>query len=323
LISDVAKKRALVTQIVTLTMNPALDISTSVDKVVPTHKLRCSEEKIQPGGGGINIARVVRRLGTQATAIYPSGGFTGELLTKLLEKEGVQSQGIAITQETRECFTVHETSSGQDFRFLLPGPTLSLAEQQACADAFDQQSSATRFMVASGSLPPGVLESFYARLARRAKERSQRFVLDTSGPALRAALEIGVYLFKPSLRELEELLGQTLTTEAQWREAAQEIVGRGQAEVVALSLGEEGALLVTAQQSFRAPAVPVKVVSTVGAGDNFVAGILWGLCNQHALEQAFGYGLASAAAAVMNVNSNLCEPADLHRLYQQVRITTL
>lgn len=311
------------TQIVTLTMNPALDLSTSVDKVVPTHKLRCREEKTQPGGGGINISRVIRRLGTPTTAIYPSGGFTGQILTRLLENEGVQSQGIPIVQETRECFTVHETSSGKDFRFLLPGPVLSLAEQQACADAFYQRSAIARFMVASGSLPPGVADDFYARLARRAKEHGQHFVLDTSGPALRAALEIGVYLIKPSLRELEELLGQTLTTEAQWHEAAREIVRRGQAEIVALSLGEDGALLVTANQSYRAPAVPVKVVSTVGAGDNFVAGILWGLCNQQTLEQSFGFGMASAAAAVMNVDSNLCEPADLHRLYEQVRITPL
>jgi 6-phosphofructokinase 2 len=311
------------TQIVTLNMNPAIDISNSVDKVVTTHKLRCSEENTQPGGGGINISRVVRRLGTSTTAIYPCGGFTGQILTRLLENESVQSEGIAIEQETRECFTVHETSSGKDFRFLLPGPTLSLAEQHACADALDQQGAAARFLVASGSLPPGVPDDFYAHLAQRAKARSQHFVLDTSGPALRAALEIGVYLFKPSLRELEELLGQTLTTEAQWQEAAQEIVGRGQAEIVALSLGEDGALLVTAKQSFRAPAVPVKVVSTVGAGDNFVAGILWGLCNHHALAQSFGYGMASAAAAVMNVDSNLCAPADLHRLYEQVRITSL
>lgn len=311
------------TQIVTLTMNPALDLSTSVDKVVPTHKLRCREEKTQPGGGGINISRVIRRLGTPTTAIYPSGGFTGQILTRLLENEGVQSQGIPIVQETRECFTVHETSSGKDFRFLLPGPVLSLAEQQACADAFYQRSAIARFMVASGSLPPGVADDFYARLASRAKEHGQHFVLDTSGPALRAALEIGVYLIKPSLRELEELLGQTLTTEAQWHDAAREIVRRGQAEIVALSLGEDGALLVTANQSYRAPAVPVKVVSTVGAGDNFVAGILWGLCNQQTLEQSFGFGMASAAAAVMNVDSNLCEPADLHRLYEQVRITPL
>lgn len=310
-------------QIVTLTMNPALDISTSVDKVVATHKLRCSGEKIQPGGGGINISRVVRRLDTPTTAIYPSGGYTGQTLTRLLNTESVGTQAIPIAQETRECFTVHETTSNQDFRFLLPGPTLSLSEQQSCIDAVDRLGASARFLVASGSLPPGVSEDFYARLALRAKTQGQQFVLDTSGPALRAALSIGVYLFKPSLRELEELIGQTLTTEAQWLEASREIVGLGQAQIVALSLGEDGALLVTSKECFRAPAIPVKVVSTVGAGDNFVAGILWALSNGKNLEHAFGYAMASAAAAVMNAHTNLCEPADLHRLYQQVRITPL
>jgi 6-phosphofructokinase 2 len=311
------------TQILTLTMNPALDISTSVDKVVPTHKLRCTEEKTQPGGGGINISRVIRRLETATTAIYPCGGFTGQILTRLLEQEGVQSHSIPITQETRECFTVHETSSGKDFRFLLPGPALNAAEQQACAHAVEKLGGSARFVVASGSLPPGVEVDFYARLAKRAKEKGHRFVLDTSGAALRHALEAGVYLFKPSLRELEELLGQTLNSQAEWHEAAREIVRRGQAEVVALSLGEDGAMLVTAEQSFRAQAVPVKVVSTVGAGDNFVAGILWGLCHDQPLQQAFGYGMASAAAAVMNAHSNLCEPDDLHKLYEKVRITQM
>jgi len=311
------------TQILTLTMNPALDISTSVEKVVPTHKLRCTEEKIHPGGGGINISRVIRRLETASTAIYPSGGFTGQLLAGLLDQEGVHGHSIPIAQETRECFTVHETSSGKDFRFLLPGPALNVAEQQACAYALEQLGASTRFVVASGSLPPGVPDDFYAQLAKRAKEKGHRFVLDTSGAALRHALETGVYLFKPSLRELEELLGQTLSSQAEWHEAAREIVRRGQAEIVALSLGEDDAMLVSADHSYRAQAVAVKVVSTVGAGDNFVAGILWGLCHNHSLERAFGYGMASAAAAVMNADSNLCEPADLHKLYEKVRITQL
>lgn len=311
------------TQIVTLTMNPALDISTSVDQVVATHKLRCSTEKTQPGGGGINISRVIRRLDAPTTAIYPAGGFTGQILTHLLDQEGVISQRVPITQETRECFTVHETSSNKDFRFLLPGPTLSVSEQQACIDTMDRLAGTASFLVASGSLPPGISDDFYARLAARAKAQKQRFVLDTSGPALQAALDVGVYLFKPSLRELEELIGQSLSSEAQWHAAAQEMVKRGQAEVVALSLGEEGALIVTEKESLRAPAVPVQVISTVGAGDNFVAGILWGLFQKKTLEQAFGYGMASAAAAVMNAHTNLCEPAELHRLYEQVRITRL
>ena len=311
------------TQIVTLTMNPALDISTAVDQVVPTHKLRCSEEKIQPGGGGINVARVIRRLGMPTTAIYPAGGFTGQILTQALDQEKVAHHCIPIEGETRECFTVHETSSGKDFRFLLPGPTLSETEQQSCLSAIDSIGSTARFLVASGSLPPSVPHHFYARIAARAKERKQAFVLDTSGEPLRAALAAGVYLFKPSLRELEELIGSTLSSESLWRDAAREIVGSGQAQIVALSLGEEGALLVTADQTLRAPAIPVKVVSTVGAGDNFVAGILWGLCKNMNLEQAFGYGMASAAAALLNAHTNLCDPADLHRLYEQVRVSSL
>lgn len=311
------------TQIVTLTMNPALDISTSVDRVVPTHKLRCSEEKVQPGGGGINVARVIRRLDMPAMAIYPAGGLTGQILTQALGEEHVSHHSIPIIGETRECFTVHETSSGKDFRFLLPGPTLSESEQEACLNATDTWGSTARFMVASGSLPPGVPDDFYARMAQRAKARKQAFVLDTSGAPLRAALEVGVYLFKPSLKELEELLGTSLSTENQWREAAQEIVRRGQAQIVALSLGEDGALLATEDQTLRAPAVPVQVVSTVGAGDNFVAGMLWGLGQNLPLEQSFGYGIASAAAALLNAHTNLCDPADLHRLYQQVRVSSL
>ena len=311
------------TQIVTLTMNPALDISTDVDRVVPTHKLRCSEEKIQPGGGGINVARVIRRLEMPTTAIYPAGGFTGQLLTQALDQEYVQSHCVPIAGETRECFTVHETSSGKDFRFLLPGPILSENEQHACLNAADTVGSVARFLVASGSLPPGVPEDFYTKIAKQAQARQQAFVLDTSGAALRAALTVGVYLFKPSLRELEELIGTSLNSEQQWREAATEIVRSGHAQIVALSLGEEGALLVTADQTLRAPAVPVKVVSTVGAGDNFLAGILWGLCKNLSLEHALGYGMASAAAALMNAHTNLCNPADLHRLYEQVRVSSL
>lgn len=311
------------TQILTLTMNPALDISTSVAQVVPTHKLRCTEEKTQPGGGGINISRVIRRLDGTTTAIYPCGGFTGQILTRLLAQENVDIHSISIAQETRECFTVHETSSGKDFRFLLPGPTLSDDEQQACVDAVQRLGATARFVVASGSLPPSVGDDFYARLAKHAKENGHRFVLDTSGTALKKALEVGVYLFKPSLRELEELLGRTLSSQTERHMAAREIVARGQAEIVALSLGEDGAMLITADESFIARAVPVKVVSTVGAGDNFVAGILWGLCRNLTLKEVFGYGMASAAAAVMNAQSNLCDPSDLRKLYDKVRITQL
>ncbi|MGC1173003.1 1-phosphofructokinase family hexose kinase, partial [Polaromonas sp.] len=122
------------TDILTITMNPALDVSTSTDKVRDTHKLRCAAAQFHPGGGGINVARVLHRLGSNCLALYPSGGATGQRLGQLLEQEQVRHRGLPIAGETRESFSVHETSSGKDFRFVLPGPSLSAPEWQACLD---------------------------------------------------------------------------------------------------------------------------------------------------------------------------------------------
>ena len=212
-------------------------------------------------------------------------------------------------------------SSGHDYRFVLPGPALTAREWQACLDFVSALNLPPRYLVASGGLPPGVPDDFYVRLARLARARSSLVVLDTSGPALAAALAEGVYLVKPSLRELRELTGRPLSTELQWREAAQQIIQDGQAQIVALSLGEEGALLVTADKVLRARSVPVKVESTIGAGDSFVGGLIWAL-NRHAdLEQAFRYGMAAGAAALLTAGTALCQAADVERLHSEVLVT--
>lgn len=307
--------------ILTITLNPALDVSTSTDKVMDTHKLRCTAAVFHPGGGGINVARVLQRLGSNCLALYPAGGMNGQRLRQLLDQEQVRSQGIAIAGETRESFHVHETSSGRDFRFVLPGPTLSPPEWQACLDAFSALEVPPAYLVASGSLPPGAPDDFYARLARLARMRGSRLVLDSSGPALAAALAEGVYMVKPSLGELRELTGLPLSTGAQRLEAAQRIIGKGQAQVVALSLGEDGALLVTVDRALRAGAVPVKVASTIGAGDSFVGGLVWAFSRSADLEQVFRYGMASAAAALLTQGTALCQPSDVERLCSEVVIT--
>lgn len=309
------------TDILTLTMNPALDVSTSTDKVRDTHKLRCAAAQFHPGGGGINVARVLHRLGSNCLALYPSGGTTGQRLGQLLDEEQVRHQGLPMAGETRESFSVHETSSGKDFRFVLPGPTLSPTEWQACLDRVGACEAPPAWVVASGSLPPGVPDDLYAQLARLARARGSRVVVDTSGPALAAALAEGVYLVKPSLRELRELTGMPLDSDAQRLDAARQIISRGQAELVALSLGEEGALLVTAGQALRAQAVPVTVASTIGAGDSFVGGLVWALDRQAGLEQAFRYAMAAGAAALLTPGTALCQPADVERLCRQVVVT--
>lgn len=306
------------TDILTVTMNPALDVSTATGKVVDTHKLRCTVAKFHPGGGGINVARVMHRLGSNCLALYPAGGVHGQRLQHLLAEEQVASHCIPIAGETRESFSVHENATGRDFRFVLPGPELVSSEWQACLAYVTEVEVPPRYLVASGSLPPGVPVDFYARLARLARARGSLMVLDTSGPPLAAALAEGVYLVKPSLRELRELTGLPLQTGQQWREAAQAIQRDGRAQIVALSLGEQGALLVTAEKALHADSVPVKVASSIGAGDSFVGGLVWALNRNIELEPAFRYGMAAGAAALLTAGTALCQAADVERLHNEV-----
>jgi 6-phosphofructokinase 2 len=262
------------TDILTLTMNPALDVLTSIDQVSDTHKMRCGPTLKHPGGGGVNVARVLHRLGANCVALYLAGGVTGERHHKLMNAEKVRCHVMPIAEETRESFSVHETSSGNDFRFVLPGPNVSAAEYEACFD-YVAQHLPKQFLVISGGLAPGVPTDFYARLAMLAKQHGVRVVIDANGPALAEALKVGVYLFKPSLRELRDLTGQALPNEETQIVAAQQIIQSGQAVIVAVSLGEAGAMVVSADQVWQARAIKVDVQTTIGAGDSFVGGMVW------------------------------------------------
>lgn len=309
--------------VVALSMNPSIDISTSVDRIMPIRKLRCSAARRDPGGGGVNVARVARRLGAEATVVYPAGGSTGKLLQRLVDQEGVQSRALAAAQETREDFTVFEAQSGSQFRFILPGPRLAEREWRACLEAVASSMSRAQYVVASGSLPPGVPEDFYGRIARLAKTMGVKLVLDSSGAPLRVALKEGVYLVKPNLNELRELVSAPLETEDARVEASRGLVKAECAEVVALTLGDGGALLVTRDHAWRAQALPIKVASAVGAGDSFLGALVWSLVSGHGLSTAFRYANAAGSAAVLAPGTELCRPDDVKRLYDQVVIREL
>ena len=301
--------------IVTLTMNPALDIATSTDRVIPTHKLRCSPPRYDPGGGGINVARAVHALGGDAVAIFPVGGPAGEMIHHLLDQEGVGHHAIAIDGFTRESLAVEDRRSGEQFRFILPGPEVSEADQERCLDQLSAVSAQADFIVASGSLPLGIREDFYARVAQLAQMLGKRFVLDTSGGALKQA-GYGIHLLKPSLRELQDLSGREIATLFEQEKAAREIIEQGRSEIVVLSLGEQGALLATAEDCERFPAIPVAARSTVGAGDSMLAGVVLGLSRGLHLREAVRFGLAAGAAALLGSGTQLCRRSDVERLYQ-------
>lgn len=301
--------------IVTLTMNPALDIATATDSVMPDHKLRCGEPRYDPGGGGINIARAVHRLGGDASAVFPVGGLSGEMLCRLLHAEGVPHVPVPIAGLTRENLAVVERQSGKEYRFVLPGPLLGTHDQERCLDALMMHHGGAAYLVASGSLPPGVPAEFYARVRELAASCGARFVLDSSGPAL-AGAACGSFLIKASLRELEELTGDTIRSGAAQEKAASEMVAQGRAEIFVVSLGAQGALLATAQGVWRFPAVPVQALSSVGAGDSMVAGIVLSLTRGSNLIEAVKFGTAAGAATLLRLGTELCHREDAERLYR-------
>ena len=302
--------------IVTLCMNPALDITTSTPVVRPTDKLRCTAARYDPGGGGINVAHVAAVLGAQSLAVFPAGGPAGELVNDLLVAEGLAVQRIPVGGSTRESFTVNESSTSAQYRFVLPGPELTVSEQAECLLELRRAAAAAAVVVASGSLPPGVPVDFYQQVATACEDLEAKFLLDTSGGGL-THVNSGVFLLKPSLRELRECVGRDLDDEAEQLAAARELVDRGAAQCVLVSLGAKGALLATEAGAHRFDPVDVPPGSGVGAGDAMVAGVAVGLIRGWPLTEAVRLGVAAGAAMLLTPGTAPCTREDAERLFAQ------
>lgn len=306
------------TAIMAVTPNPAIDLFTSVPALAPFAKLRCVEPLRDPGGGGINVARVVHRMGAEVVAVFPVGGDTGALLARLLIKEGVQVLPVEAKEETRQDVTVLETSTGRQYRFILPGAPLDTNEWKECLEHVARAAPGPRLVVGSGSLPAGVPVDFYARLGWTAGRVGSRQILDCAGEPLQAALKEGVYLIKPNLREFEELVGSTLTSDADRVRAGRDLIARGACELIALTLGRDSALLISRDLALRAEGLPVKVSSVVGAGDSFLGGMVTAIARDGSLEEALRYGMAAGTAATLNTGTELCHLDDTMRLVKHV-----
>jgi 6-phosphofructokinase 2 len=304
-------------KILCLALNPAIDISSDAEVVRHTHKTRTHNQQQFPGGGGINVARVIATLGGRCELAFLSGGETGKLLEAMLQPLPILERPFAIHDPVRVAYAVHETSTNLEYRFVPEGPLVTESELAPVINAVCE--SDADYIVASGSLPRGAPDDTYVRLAEAASARGARFILDTSGPALAAALSSAqMYLVKPSLGEFEAFVGEKLTHDLVGP-VAQDYVRRGIAEYIAVTLGGDGAILVSSDKIIRVPAIDVPVNSATGAGDSFVAGIVWALSEGRDIEDAFYVGQASGAAAVMTAGTELCRREDVLRLYATTR----
>lgn len=305
--------------ILTIALNPALDINTAVQALQPDKKLRCAVPNIEAGGGAVNVARVILLLGGRAELVYFAGGFNGRRLTSLLKMEGIAGFPIRINGETRENVNVQDRSCDRQYRFILPGPAVLEAECQRMLDVVKKRGVRAGYFVISGSFPPGITAGFLQELKEIAADVGARIIADTSGDALKEIVRSGVYLIKPNIGELAVLSGCARLSEAEAVGAAREVITAGGCEVAVVSLGEAGALLVTADLSERIPAPVVKRVSTVGAGDSMVAGIVFGLQKGMPLREAVRLGIACGTAATLNPGTAVCKKGDVERLYSSIR----
>lgn len=305
-------------RIITLTINPALDKSVTVDELVPDKKLRAAEGKTEPGGGGVNVSRALYKLGISSQAVYFSGGYPGKHFDQLLQEEGITVIPLPIKEDTRENFIVTETAKGNQYRFGMEGPHITDTEWKQVLTWLHEQSG-IEFLVVSGSLAPGVPPSIMAALAGIAREKGAKLIADTSGEALEEVVRVGAFLLKPNLGELAKLVGRDHLKGTEVATAAKELITRGAANMIAVSMGADGAIMVTADGIFEVKAPEVEKRSTVGAGDSMVAGMLYGLTQQWPAADVLAYGVACGSAATMNEGTELCKKPDADRLFKQMK----
>lgn len=303
-------------RIVTLTMNPSVDLASDADAVRPVRKVRTRGETFDPGGGGVNVSRVLKELGADTLAVIAAGGVSGRLLEELLEAAGVPHASVPTEGRTRISYTVHDLGAKLEYRFVPEGPTLSEGEWIAALDALDAAEGG--WIVASGSLPRGVPDDLYARAAALASRRGRRFVLDTSGAPLREALGKGLALIKPSRGEFEGLVGERLETPEAQEGAALRLAREGAAELVAVTLGHEGAILAEPSGVLRLPALDVPALGAVGAGDSFLAAMVCALSRGEPPREAFALGMAAGAAAVMRPGTAHPRAEDVEALRRRI-----
>ncbi|MBK1660337.1 1-phosphofructokinase family hexose kinase [Paracraurococcus ruber] len=303
-------------RIVTLTLNPTVDIEADADQVRPTRKTRTRNERFDPGGGGVNVSRVLQVLGGETLAILLTGGLSGALLEQMLDAQGVPRLCLPIAGDTRMSLTVNDQATKNEFRFVPEGPVVTEPEWRAALAAVEAAEG--DWIVGSGSLPRGVPEDFYVRLAALAARQGRRFVLDTSGPPLQAAIGHGLALIKPSRGEFETLVGRSLGTPRALNEAALQLVQAGGAALVAVSLGQEGALLAEPGGVLRLRALDVPALGAVGAGDSFLAAMVLKLSQGAPPREAFAWGMACGAAAVMRPGTAHPRKEDVEALRRQI-----
>jgi len=304
-------------QIITLTLNPSLDKSTHFTGLIAEQKIRCEKPRYDAGGGGINVSKAIAKLGGNSLCIYTSGGSAGIMLEEIILKDGIENKVIPTQNWTRENFIAFENTTKVQYRFGFPGNELLEDEKQKVIETIKEIN--TKYLVLSGSLNEGLPTDFYQTIAEIAKAMGIKVIVDTSGEPLRKVLEKGVYLIKPNIGELAKLIGVERLELSEAEKAAKTLIENGAAEIVVVSLGTQGAILVSKEQIEFVKAPKVTKKSTVGAGDSMVGGMVWALSQNKTLKEVIQWGVSCGTAATMNERTQLFKKEDAIKLCEELQ----
>ncbi len=314
------------TDILTITLNPTVDFATSAPEIFPDHKLRCTHPQIDPGGGGINVARAIRQLEGQATALVAIGGATGAHLLQLLALEGVPTVAFQGPGETRQSFSVTDESTGRQFRFVMPGPSWTQPDVDRGLKSIDQAAGDGTLVVLSGSQPPGVAKEFPSILAEHVTGRGAQLIVDTSGPALLNLAQDpheAIDTLRMDSAEAEDLAGRALPERGDTAGFARQLVDKGVAKNVIVARGADGSVLSNAEGSWHAVSPKIEVVSAVGAGDSFVGAYTLARALGKPYPDCLAYAAAAASAACTTEGTQLCEPEKTEAQLKGTRLEQL
>ena len=295
--------------IVTLTPNPSIDRTIGVPSLEHGEVNRATSSRIDPGGKGVNVSRALSRNGTETVAVLPVGGPEGHLMQELLDAAGVRHEGVDVPGTLRMNIAVVEPD-GTTTKVNEPGPVLDDTHVESLLAAIDRYAAGGGWVVGCGSLPPGARPDLLAAVVERARAVGAKVAIDSSGAPMHAAVAAGPDLIKPNHEELEELVGRSLPTLGEVVEAAKGLVAQGISTVV-VSLGGDGAVLVDAEGVAHAGATISDPLSTVGAGDCLLAGLLHVLAAGGSGREALVSGVRWGAAAVRLPGSEVPGPTDL------------
>jgi 6-phosphofructokinase 2 len=310
--------------IVTLTLNPALDVATSTPMVQPGPKLRCAAPRIDPGGGGLNVSRAIRVLGGKSLAIAALGGATGTQMEALLKAEEIDLRLLPAPGETRQSLAVTDEATGEQYRFVMPGPTWSDKSVMQAMIAIEMAVPSDSILVISGSQPVGIHDAFITELAKLLAGKA-RIVADTSGgPLKRMSVDkAGVSVLRMDAEEAETLAGARLESREDSADFATTLVSMGAADLVIMARGAEGSVMASANDRWFCEAAKVPVKSKVGAGDSFVAGFVLAMARGIEPPVALASGMAAASAAVMTPATELCRRADAEALVKVCAVSSI